>query len=59
VGYFHISLVFTFESSLTSIELNEHLKKVLTGTRPFRLTLQEIVKIDKHTIKAFVVISIK
>lgn len=42
----HISLVFTFESSLTSSELNEHLKKVLNGTRCFRLTLQEIVKID-------------
>lgn len=42
----HISLVFTFESSLTSIELKEHLKKVLDGTRRFRLTLQEIVKID-------------
>ena len=42
----HISLVFTFESSLTSSELNEHLKKVLDGTRRFRLTLQEIVKID-------------
>ncbi|MEQ3339377.1 2'-5' RNA ligase family protein [Clostridium butyricum] len=42
----HISLVFTFESSLTSSELNEHLKKVLLGIRPFRLTLQEIVKVD-------------
>lgn len=42
----HISLVFTFESNLTSTELNEHLKKVLAGTKPFRLTLQEIVKLD-------------
>lgn len=38
--------MFTFESSLTSIEIKEHLKKVLDGTRCFRLTLQEIVKID-------------
>ncbi|WP_455795565.1 2'-5' RNA ligase family protein [Clostridium butyricum] len=42
----HISLVFTFESSLTASEVNEHLKKVLDGIRPFRLTLQEIVKVD-------------
>ncbi|MBM7834893.1 2'-5' RNA ligase family protein [Clostridium sardiniense] len=42
----HITLVFTFESNLTSIELKKHLKKVLSGTRCFRLTLQEIIKID-------------
>lgn len=42
----HITLVFTFESSLTSIEIQEHLKNVLDVTRRFRLTLQEIVKID-------------
>lgn len=42
----HICLVFTFESSLTSNEINEHLKKALSETKPFRLTLQEIVKID-------------
>ena len=42
----HITLVFTFESCLTSIEIEEHLKKVLDGTRCFTLTLQEIIKID-------------
>jgi len=42
----HITLVFTFESSITSIELKDHLEKVLEGTKRFRLTLQEIVKID-------------
>lgn len=42
----HISLVFTFESSLTTSEVNEHLKKVLDGIRPFKLTLQQIVKVD-------------
>lgn len=42
----HITLVFTFESSLTSIEIKEHLVEVLDGTRRFSLTLQEIVNID-------------
>ncbi|MGH4123515.1 MAG: 2'-5' RNA ligase family protein [Clostridium sp.] len=42
----HITLVFTFESSLTSIEIEEHLKKALDGTRCFTLTLQGIIKID-------------
>jgi 2'-5' RNA ligase len=42
----HISLVFTFESSLTSFEIEEHLKKALEGARCFTLTLQEIIKID-------------
>jgi len=42
----HITLVFTFESSLTSTEIKEHLLEVLEGTRRFTLTLQEIVNID-------------
>jgi 2'-5' RNA ligase len=42
----HITLVFTFESNLETIELKEHLKKVLTETICFKMTLQEIVKID-------------
>ncbi|HEY5563107.1 MAG TPA: 2'-5' RNA ligase family protein [Clostridiaceae bacterium] len=42
----HITLVFTFVSNLTSIEIKEHLKKVLYGTRQFRLTLQEMVKVN-------------
>jgi 2'-5' RNA ligase len=42
----HVTLMFTFESSLTSIEIEEHLKKELEGTRCFTLTLQEIIKID-------------
>ncbi|MCM1990436.1 2'-5' RNA ligase family protein [Oceanirhabdus seepicola] len=42
----HITLVFTFESNLTSIELKEHLEKVLTRTRPFGLTMGDIIKID-------------
>ncbi|WBW96320.1 2'-5' RNA ligase family protein [Oceanirhabdus sp. W0125-5] len=42
----HITLVFTFESNLTSIELKEHLEKSLAGTSPFRLTMGDIIKID-------------
>lgn len=42
----HITLVFTFESNLTSIKLKEHLEKVLTGIGPFRLTMGDIIKID-------------
>lgn len=42
----HITLVFTFESNLTSIKLKEHLEKVLTGISPFRLTMGDIIKID-------------
>ena len=54
----HISLVFTFESTLTSIELKEHLKKVLYGTRCFRLTLQEVIKID-NTLGMYLFLDIK
>ena len=54
----HISLVFTFESNLTSIELNEHLKKVLDGTKCFKLTLQDIIKID-NPLGMYLFLSIK
>ncbi|KOF57646.1 hypothetical protein [Clostridium guangxiense] len=39
-------MVFTFERSITSTEINEHFKKVLSETKPFILTLQGIAKID-------------
>ena len=42
----HITLVFTFESNLTSLELEKHLKSVLARTAPFRLTMLEVLKID-------------
>lgn len=42
----HITLVFTFESNLTSIELKDHIEKVLIGVSPFRLTMDDIIKID-------------
>jgi len=42
----HITLVFTFENNLTSAELKEHLEKVLTDINPFRLTMDEIIKMD-------------
>lgn len=39
-------MVFTFESSLTSIKLRDHLEKVLTDIGPFRLTMGDVIKID-------------
>ena len=42
----HLTLVFTFESDLTSIELKGHLEKVLKDISPFRLTMDNIIKID-------------
>lgn len=42
----HITLVFTFESSLSTIEIETHLKEVLNNIKPFKLTLKEIIKID-------------
>jgi 2'-5' RNA ligase len=45
----HITLVFPFESDLTSIELKEHLAKVLAGICPFRLTMDDIIKIDSFS----------
>lgn len=42
----HVTLVFTFESTLTAMEIEEHLAKVLNEIKSFRMTLQDIVKID-------------
>lgn len=42
----HITLVFTFESNLSTIEIETHLKEVLKNIKPFNLTLKEIIKID-------------
>lgn len=42
----HITLVFTFQSDLTSINLKAHLEKVLKEMSPFKLTLQQVTKID-------------
>lgn len=42
----HVTLAFTFESSLKTAELKEHLVKVLGGIKPFRMVLQGIVKVD-------------
>lgn len=42
----HITLVFTFESCLTSIKLRDHLEKVLTEISPFRLTMGDVMKVD-------------
>ncbi|MCM1991871.1 2'-5' RNA ligase family protein [Oceanirhabdus seepicola] len=42
----HITLVFTFESNLTSIELKEHLEKELIGISSFRLSMDNIIRMD-------------
>ena len=42
----HITLVFTFESNLSTIQIETHLKEVLKNIKPFKLTLKEIIKID-------------
>lgn len=42
----HITLAFTFESELTTNELKEHIETVLKNIKPFRLTMEEIVKMD-------------
>jgi 2'-5' RNA ligase len=45
----HITLVFPFESDITSTRLKEHLEKVLAGIRSFRLTMNEIIKLDSFS----------
>lgn len=42
----HISLVFTFESNLSTIEVKNHLIKVLTNIKPFKLNMGNIIKVD-------------
>ncbi len=42
----HITLVFTFESNLTSLEIKEHLEKVLSEISSFRLAMHVVIKID-------------
>ena len=36
----HITLVFPFESDISPLELNEHIKNSLLDSRPFNLTMQ-------------------
>lgn len=42
----HITLAFTFESSLDSLKLKEHMEKVLKNIDPFKLTMKDIIKVD-------------
>ncbi|KYH33268.1 hypothetical protein CLTEP_21610 [Clostridium tepidiprofundi DSM 19306] len=53
----HITLVFTFESNITSSEIKEHVEKVLTGMKPFRLTMGDIIKID-NTLGKYLFLSL-
>lgn len=45
----HVTLVFPFESELTSIELEKHLIDTLKDTKAFQLVLKNIIKIDDIT----------
>ena len=54
----HITLVFTFESNLISEDIKEHLTQVLKEVSPFKLTLQQIVKID-NPLGKYLFLSIK
>ena len=42
----HITLVFTFESYITSTELKKHIEGVIMEIKPFLLTMDKIIKID-------------
>jgi 2''-5'' RNA ligase len=42
----HVTLIFTFESTLSTIDIETHLSEVLKNIKPFKLTLHEIIKID-------------
>ncbi|CEN74858.1 2'-5' RNA ligase superfamily [[Clostridium] sordellii] len=45
----HITLVFPFESCISSQELQKHIKYELSNTKPFELTLQNIIKVSNNT----------
>lgn len=36
----HITLVFTFDSNLSTLEIETHLKEALKNIKPFKLTLK-------------------
>lgn len=42
----HITLVFPFQSDITSEQLKKHLEYVLLGTQPFQVTLQGITPVQ-------------
>ncbi|MGL5753883.1 MAG: 2'-5' RNA ligase family protein [Paraclostridium sp.] len=45
----HITLVFPFESCISSQELQKHIIYELSNTNPFELTLQNIIKVSNDT----------
>ena len=45
----HITLVFPFESCISSQELQKHMNHKLSNTKPFELTLQNIIKVSNDT----------
>lgn len=42
----HITLVFPFNSDIDTLELKEHISKVLSGINPFEIILNEIVPVN-------------
>lgn len=42
----HITLIFPFQSEISSKELREHLENVLTSVKPFHITLQGISAVE-------------
>lgn len=42
----HITLVFTFESDIEAEDLKNHIKLVVKGIKPFKLTMNRLIKMD-------------
>lgn len=49
----HISIVFTFDSEITTEELKNHLTKALKNEKKFKLCLQGLLKVDNSLGKYF------
>lgn len=44
----HVTLVFTFESDLSTAVLKDHLDEVLKNFKPFELKMKDLIKIDNN-----------
>lgn len=54
----HITLVFTFESNLESDILRKHIEKAVLGIKPFKLSMNEIIKVD-NSLGMFLFLDLK